>query len=343
MYFCTKIQSARIFAINIINRHLFTSSRKENNTSKQSRVINKLLQKNKYLKDGKDIFSGGGTAGRGPSIHTIRRMNVLNKIFMRHISDLMSTGEMNPALADKSIEITDLKITADFKLVNVFWVDNSTDTSDTEEMLRSCAFQLRHELSQLRIIGNVPPIQFVKCKHYSKLLEVEKRLAIADYGEDYIPNVYPFAVKHIVTSKTFANKDNSEMSSTNLDSTNDTFYITLPVMKHDVFGLDHSRIMSKIKSSLNQSKKFTLKQATYVQPNVTSFESHVQNNSDFLTDKEQQEQFSKFLKTKRKEQKMKHKKRFNSDIIYDLNEENEDDSDYEFDIDYNKDKYEDKF
>ncbi|XP_043249382.1 uncharacterized protein LOC122395666 isoform X2 [Colletes gigas] len=319
------------------------NSRKENNPSKQSRLINKLLQKSKYVKVGKDAFSVGETAERGPSIHTTRRMNVLNKIFMQHVTDLMSTGEMNSALVEKSIEITDLKITADFKLVNVFWIDNSTDTSDTEEVLRSCAFRLRHELSQLRIMGNVPPIQFVRCKHYNKLLELEKRFATADYGEDYIPNIYPFAVNHIVTSKTSANKNDSETSSTNLDSTDDAFYITLPVMKHDVFGLDHSRIMTKIKASLLQSKKFKLKQATCVQSDVTSSESRVQNSSDYLTEKQQQEQFSKFLKAKRKEQKMKHKKRLDNNVIYDLNEENEDDSDYDFDIDYNEDEYEEKF
>lgn len=58
-----------------------------------------------------------------------------------------------------------MKITPDLQKVLVFWVCKG-DTSDeeTEAMLRSIAGALRHELSTLRVMGEVPYIDFVKGK-----------------------------------------------------------------------------------------------------------------------------------------------------------------------------------
>lgn len=165
---------------------------------------------------------------------------MLNKIFMEHITDMMSTGEIEPELLNRNIEVSHVKITADFKFLNIYWIDNSTAVSNTEDLLRLCAFQLRKQLTQLSIMGFVPPIQFVKRRHVNDIKEVERRLAIADYGEDHIPNVYPFAANHVVTSKDLTCEDNETSEG------DDGFKISLPLMKHDVFDLDHSRIMLKV-------------------------------------------------------------------------------------------------
>lgn len=175
------------------------------------------------------------------SIYTVRRMIVLNKVFMKYITDLMSTGEVVPEILYKDIEISHVKVTADFKCINVYWIDNNTENTDIEELLQKCAFQLRHELSQLRIIGVVPPIQFVKCKGINILREVEQKLKIMDFGEDHISSPYSDAIQQTITaSKTSDVNQNVE----NVENNN--LSITLPVMRHNVFGLDHFRIMSQV-------------------------------------------------------------------------------------------------
>lgn len=54
-------------------------------------------------------------------------------------------------------------MTPDFKGVNVFWIGKGTENDDNiEKLLCSNAGALRHELSQLRVMGVVPKITFVK-------------------------------------------------------------------------------------------------------------------------------------------------------------------------------------
>lgn len=94
-----------------------------------------------------------------------RRVAVLNKLFMRHITDLMATGEVAGELIGRGIEISRVKVASDFTRVNVYWLAKGSRHDDQTEMILSRnAHSLRHELSQLRIIGSVPRIEFVKGK-----------------------------------------------------------------------------------------------------------------------------------------------------------------------------------
>lgn len=179
------------------------------------------------------------------SVHTRRRMNVLNKVFMGHITDMMSTGEIEPEILKRHIEISHIKVTADFKLINVFWEDNSDEESDTEELLKKCAVELRHQLSQLRVIGNVPPIQFVKCRGGRMLKEVEHRLKTLNFEDDYVCSTYPDTIHHTVTASVSSNND-EEQEAGKENNLEDPFSVSIPVMRQDVFGLDHYRIMSKV-------------------------------------------------------------------------------------------------
>jgi len=145
----------------------------------------------------------------------------------------------------ESIEITHVKITQDFKRINVFYIpSNNNNAPVDQEALQKYAGIIRHELSQLRIIGVVPPIYFVENKLYCREKEVEKRLAMITFEEDSeilskqmesdMPDVS--SVDQILHKKSVVN-DNSKR---------DEFYIQLPTMKHDVLGLDHHKIMSRV-------------------------------------------------------------------------------------------------
>ncbi|KAK1128788.1 hypothetical protein K0M31_019937 [Melipona bicolor] len=228
----------------------------------------------------------------------------------------MSTGEISTEILDRNIEITHVRVTADFKFINVYWADTDTEKSNTEELLNQCAFSLRHKLSQLRVIGMVPPIQFVKCKGISVLREVEEKLKTLEFDKDHVSSPYPDAIHHSVNASKIC--DNNDVQ----NDEDDNFKVTVPVMKHDVFGLDHFQIMSKIKSSLNKFKKSeeqTLSIAT-----LNTFSTlDVKDKFNFLTNKEQQEEFKQFLNQKRKEKRNKMKKRFNVDNIFDDDDDND--------------------
>jgi ribosome-binding factor A len=54
-------------------------------------------------------------------------------------------------------------VAPDFNKVNVFWLVKGTESDEVvEKILKRSAGQLRHELSELRVMGVVPHIEFVK-------------------------------------------------------------------------------------------------------------------------------------------------------------------------------------
>ncbi|KAK9296588.1 hypothetical protein QLX08_009431 [Tetragonisca angustula] len=290
------------------------------NISKQSKIINKFIEKNKRNRESIENIYPHSLKNK-LSVYTIRRMNVLNKVFMEYITDLMSTGEISTEILDRNIEITHVRITADFKFINVYWVDNNTEKSNTEELLNQCAFSLRHKLSQLRVVGMVPPVQFVKCKGISVLREVEEKLKTLEFDKDHVSSPYPDAIHHTVSASKIC-ENNEDVQ----NGEDDNFKVIVPVMKHDVFGLDHFKIMSKIKFSLNKFKKS--EQQTLSIPILNTFSTlDVKDKFNFLTNKEQQEEFKQFLNQRQKEQRKKMRKRFNVDDIVDDDDDDEEQND----------------
>lgn len=56
-----------------------------------------------------------------------------------------------------------VSISGDYRSVNVYWMARKSENdSELDELLQSISGPLRHELSRLRIMGEVPRIQFVK-------------------------------------------------------------------------------------------------------------------------------------------------------------------------------------
>ncbi|KYN34317.1 Putative ribosome-binding factor A, mitochondrial [Trachymyrmex septentrionalis] len=254
-----------------------------------------------------------------PSMHTKRRMIIRDKLFMQHITDMMSMGQVSDIIKE-SIEITHVKITQDFKCVNVFYI-SSSDTPIDHESLQKCAGIIRHELSQLRVIGMVPPIYFVENKLYFREKEVEKRLAMITFEEDSETSDVS-SVDQILHKKPIVN-DNSKM---------DEFYIQLPIMRHDVLGLDHHKIMSQITSVVSKAKKAA--QIRMLDMDTSTEKSDpVSKEVKFLTREEQRKVFSDFL-IKRKREARRMKQSDGRKLLNNLEEEmNNEESDYENDVD----------
>ncbi|KAJ8717166.1 hypothetical protein PYW08_005565 [Mythimna loreyi] len=183
-----------------------------------------------------------------------RRIAVLNKMFMKQITDLMSTGTVAMDVVGRGIEISKVNVTPDFNTVNVFWVCKGTASDDeTEKVLNKVAGGLRHELSTLRVMGEIPYIVFVKDKHEANLVDLDRRLAIADYGEDYIPTDMGHLMKSEFTLNTKLSPE-VKAKIKKLEEESPLFEEPLPEMTNDVFGLDHSKIMNRLLAARKKTR-----------------------------------------------------------------------------------------
>ncbi|CAH1640200.1 unnamed protein product [Spodoptera littoralis] len=181
-----------------------------------------------------------------PGKRGMRRTSMLNKMFMKHITDMMSTGTTALDVVGRGIEISRVNITPDMNTVNVFWVckGNASD-AETEKILNRVAGGLRRELSTLRVMGEVPYIVFVKDKQEAHLVDLDRRLAMADYGEDYVPTDLGQLLKSEFTLNTKLSPE-VKAKIKQLEDDLPVFEDPLPEMTHSIFGLDHAKIMSRL-------------------------------------------------------------------------------------------------
>ncbi|BES87991.1 Ribosome-Hypothetical protein factor A [Nesidiocoris tenuis] len=114
-----------------------------------------------------------------------RRIAVLNKLFMTNITEVLATGTLSETVESLHIDISKVAMSPDFQHLNVFYVCTVTPRPpDLDEQLTRTGFSLRHELSQQRLMGNVPLINFVEDKTLARLTEIQAVLAVADKGTE---------------------------------------------------------------------------------------------------------------------------------------------------------------
>lgn len=152
-----------------------------------------------------------------------------------------------------------MKVSPDFHFLSVFWLAQGDENDAViDRVLKTMAGPLRHELSQLRLMGEVPRICFVKDKYYSKAAEVDILLKKADFGDDFVPTDPTIFMKAEPQLQMALSNDErakihqieETIAEDDLDEEEE-----LPQMRHDVLGLDHSAIMKKISISMDKSKK----------------------------------------------------------------------------------------
>lgn len=166
-----------------------------------------------------------------------RRVHVLNKLFMKHITDLLSTGEASEAILGRGLEVSHVKVAADFNYVNVFWraKDSAQNDEELESILRKASGNIRHELSQLRLMGEVPRVNFIRDRLQSTYAEVQDLLDRADYGDDFTPSNWAQLRQDLAPHGLQSDRH-------------------LPEMRHDVLGLNQPAIMDGIKRTMLKSK-----------------------------------------------------------------------------------------
>lgn len=201
-----------------------------------------------------------------------RRVTVLNKMFMKYVTDLMAHSWIAEKIAGCSVEITAVKVCQNFNGLHVYWTAASTDSdSSVEEKLVSIAGPLRHEMSQLRLMGEVPKITFVKDRTYAMVREVNRRLLKADFGEDFDID----QKTGILVKKHFETEYEAEMLNKQEEDP------SLPPMRHDVMGLDHKAIMNRIKGSLSKTRKAW---QMYEGERIDNSEPEEQNRTGYMED-----------------------------------------------------------
>lgn len=195
-----------------------------------------------------------------------RRMVVLNKIFMEAITGIMATGEMSKDIVGRGVEISSVQISNDFTFLRVFWFTTEKDPHQQEllsKLLDKCANRVRYEVTQMRVVGNVPPILFVKDRKQGLSFQLDKLMLTADYGEDYVPTITPQSIKPELTlysklpadvrekvieinKQEFSVDESLITDDAEQEEIQDIFNVDLPPMRHDTLGLDHYFIMSRV-------------------------------------------------------------------------------------------------
>lgn len=272
--------------------------------SHESKVLHRMIEqsskRDKFLTH--TVSSSFVQAGsKGPNPHVLRRVTVLNKVYMDHVLQILNTCAVYAETVGDPVEISHVNITNDFKILNIYWFVELAKHSQIdiiERKLHVYAKELRHQLCQLRVIGRVPIVQFVKNKSVAAINEIEKLLAIADYGEDYERTSVFLNNENLVTY-TAEKRNTEDKNQLDLENSKDTFSITLPAMRHDVLGLDHAKIMNRIQAVVNKKFEGKLKKLESSPQNPEAF-SRFQSSLTFLTDKEQEVKFKRFLLERKK-------------------------------------------
>ncbi|KAF1445420.1 putative ribosome-binding factor A, mitochondrial, partial [Spheniscus demersus] len=157
------------------------------------------------------------------------RCRVLNSLIHKAVAEMMTTCEINQELYDLKLEICKaVSLASNFSACRVYWNPAATMEKESyvESVLRKSAPRIRYLLMSQQIVGNVPPIVFVKDKEVAAVKEVEELLSIADFGP-------PEEVE------TLSQNDSSKPFSSATQSSDSP-------MRSNLFGIDHELLNKQI-------------------------------------------------------------------------------------------------
>ncbi|KFQ72894.1 hypothetical protein N335_00688, partial [Phaethon lepturus] len=164
------------------------------------------------------------------------RLRVLNSLIHKAVADMMTTCEVNQELYDLKLEVCKAKmfvflqvsLASNFSACRVYWNPGATTEKESyvESVLQKSAPRIRYLLTSQQILGNVPPIVFVKDKEAAAVKEIEELLSIADFG----PTEEVETLSQNDSSKLFSSATQSSDSS----------------MRSNLFGIDHELLNKQI-------------------------------------------------------------------------------------------------
>ncbi|XP_033244037.1 uncharacterized protein LOC117186839 [Drosophila miranda] len=184
------------------------------------------------------VFQGSSFGKFSPYTkkHNTRRISVLNKLFMTKITDMLSTGAAVQSIVGLGLHVTRVKISSDFSHINVYWLGRTDENEGgaLETELWRYSSQLQHELTQLRLMGKMPRIKFVRDKTANNLYQLCGILSNLNLNT------------HLLTKKCMDYSERQKVLST---------YMPWPKMRQNVLELNHTRIVDKIICKIRKLKE----------------------------------------------------------------------------------------
>nr|XP_010959877.2 putative ribosome-binding factor A, mitochondrial isoform X1 [Camelus bactrianus]XP_045377928.1 putative ribosome-binding factor A, mitochondrial isoform X1 [Camelus bactrianus]XP_045377930.1 putative ribosome-binding factor A, mitochondrial isoform X1 [Camelus bactrianus]XP_045377934.1 putative ribosome-binding factor A, mitochondrial isoform X1 [Camelus bactrianus]XP_045377939.1 putative ribosome-binding factor A, mitochondrial isoform X1 [Camelus bactrianus]XP_045377942.1 putative riboso len=112
------------------------------------------------------------------------RLRALNGLLHKALTGLLCTPEVSQEVCDLNVELSKVSLTADFSACRVSWKASlsAAQNAHTEAVLQRSAAHMRHLVMSQQILRNMPPIVFVQDKKYAAVAEVDRLLAVADFG-----------------------------------------------------------------------------------------------------------------------------------------------------------------
>ncbi|KAM9573239.1 putative ribosome-binding factor A, mitochondrial isoform 2-T2 [Guaruba guarouba] len=129
----------------------------------------------------------------------------------------------SPTLGSKMVSLA-----SNFSACRVYWNPTATMEKESyvESVLQKSAPRIRYLLKSQQILGNMPPIVFLKDKQAAAVREVEELLSIADFGPPEAEEALP-------------QNDSSKLFSSATESSD-------PPMRSNLFGIDHELLNKQI-------------------------------------------------------------------------------------------------
>ncbi|KFQ42808.1 hypothetical protein N333_01225, partial [Nestor notabilis] len=163
------------------------------------------------------------------------RLRVLNGLIHKAVAEMMATCEVNQELYDLKLEICKAKtfvflqvsLASNFSACRVYWNPAATMEKESyvESVLQKSAPRIRYLLKSQQILGNIPPVVFVKDKEGAAVREIEELLSIADFGPP--------------EAEETSQNDSSKLFSSATESSD-------PPMRSNLFGIDHELLNKQI-------------------------------------------------------------------------------------------------
>ncbi|NXF96686.1 RBFA factor, partial [Eubucco bourcierii] len=119
------------------------------------------------------------------------RCRVLNSLIHKALADMMTTCEISQELYDLKLDICkatfallQVSLASNFSACRIYWNPAATMEKESfvERVLQKSAPRIRYLLTSQQIVGNMPPVVFVKDKEGAAVKEVEELLSVADFG-----------------------------------------------------------------------------------------------------------------------------------------------------------------
>uniref|UniRef100_A0ACB8FD16 Uncharacterized protein n=1 Tax=Sphaerodactylus townsendi TaxID=933632 RepID=A0ACB8FD16_9SAUR len=112
------------------------------------------------------------------------RKRTLDVLLYKNVRDILATCEAGEELYNLNIELSKGSLAPDFSACRIYWktTGNIEQDDHIDKILQQSARRIRHILIKNQVLGTVPPIVFVRDKADAMVQEVERLLAVADFG-----------------------------------------------------------------------------------------------------------------------------------------------------------------